>query len=149
MNKKQEEKLRRLGLSDVKGRLDFDYFLWKDKDLTENARNILLEKIVEHKKEYRKRLRRKYGKRYEFKGKDGNGYGEIVNAGGWWDSAWRKVIFPGEYWADEEKQEFIAAVWIPYKYTYYDCTGQLFTSSVSVFNTPNGVIAFIRDNLDV
>lgn len=149
MNKKQEEKLRRLGLSDRKGRLDFDYLLWKDKSLTENARTLLSEEIIQHKKEYRNRLRRKYGKRYEFKGKDGNGYGEIVNYGGDWDGCWRKVFFPDEHWTDEEKKDFVAAVWIPYKPTYYDCTGQLFTWAVDVFNTPNGVVAYIHDHLDV
>lgn len=152
MNKKQEEKLRRLSLADRRRSLSlsFDYLLWKEgTPLTSTARKLLEEKIAEHKREYRRILRNSYGSRYEFPGKDGKGRGEIVNGWGSWDSWCRKVVFPGEHWTDEEKQEFIEAVWVPYIPSYYDCTGQLSTWAVEVFNTPSGVVAFVHDHLDV
>lgn len=151
MNKKQEEKLRRLSLADRRRsyNLSFDYFQWKDERLTDDARNLLKEEIAKHKREYRKILRSSYEPRYAFPGKDGKGYGKIINGGGTWDSMWRKIIFPNEYWTDEDKKEFVEAIWIPYIPTYYDCTGQLFTRAVDVFNTPNGVVAYTRECLDV
>lgn len=118
-------------------------------DLTEEKKNLIDERIAEHKKEYRAWLKRRYGKKYLYPGKDGNGYGEIVAVGGKYDSCWTKVFFPGEHWDEEEKHEFIEANWKHYKPTYYDCTGQIFTWAIDVFNLPSGVVAYIRDAMDV
>lgn len=99
-------------------------------------------KIVESKREYRKELKRDAEPRRICGG-------IVVNGGGDWDSRWTKVFFPGETWTDEEKDQFVAAVWIPYRWTDYDCTGQLFTQGVEVFNVPSGVVAYIMEGLDV
>lgn len=100
------------------------------------------DKIVENKREYRKELKRDAEPRRICGG-------IVVNGGGDWDSRWTKVFFPGETWTDEEKDQFVAAVWIPYRWTDYDCTGQLFTQGVEVFNVPSGVVAYIMETLDV
>lgn len=100
------------------------------------------EKLAQTKHDYRQRLKEKNAKKYVFNG-------EIVNEGGDWDYSWYKVFFPHEKWTDEEKDEFRAAVWKPYKPTYYDCTGQIFTRFVDVFNVPNGVVAYIWEAMDV
>lgn len=76
-----------------------------------------------------------------------NGY--IVNGGGDYDYSWEKIFFPGEYWTDEEKNEFIEWNWHHYVPTYYDCTGQIFTWSIDCFNVPSGVVCYIREAMDV
>lgn len=105
--------------------------------------------IIQHKREYRERLKRENAAKYLYYGKDGNGYGEIVNGGGEFDWRWQKVFFSGERWTDEEKMEFVDDNWIECKPSQYDCTGQIFTSRIEVFNVPAGVVAYIIECMDV
>ena len=100
-----------------------------------------MEKIKEIKREIRNRNN---GKKYLY-----NNYGEIVNCGGDYDSFWQKIFFPGERWTDEEKNEFIEENWIHAMPSQYDCTGQTFTWAIDVFNVPSGVVAYIRNAIDV
>jgi hypothetical protein len=100
--------------------------------------------VAVRKREYRAALKEK-NRPERFRGTDGL----IVNGGGDYDSWWIKVFFPGESWTDEEKDEFIAYAWIPYRWSPYDCTRQTFTQSISCFNVPSGVVAYVREALDV
>ena len=102
------------------------------------------DKIIKLKKEYRKRLKEENSPKYLF-----NNYGEIVNFGGNYDWFWQKVFFTGEHWTEEEKKEFIEDAWIHAKPSQYDCTGQVFTWAIDVFNVPSGVVAYIRNAIDV
>jgi hypothetical protein len=100
--------------------------------------------VAVRKREYRAALKGK-NRTKRFRGTNSL----IVNSGGDYDSWWIKVFFPGESWTDEEKDEFIAYAWIPYRWSPYDCTGQTFTQSISCFNVPSGVVAYVREALDV
>ena len=107
---------------------------------------IINEKIVELKKEYRKWLKERHDLYY--------GYYEkpigIITASHWEnDSGWMKVLIKDQHWSEEEKQEFIEENWIHYKWSQYDCTGQVFTWAINVFNVPSGVVAYIRNAMDV
>lgn len=119
-----------------------------------NSRKLAEEKkeyedlLIKHKRELRAKLKNNHN-RYLYPGNDGNGYGKIVAYGGSYDSFWEKIFFEGEHWTDEEKDQFIAANWITAKPSQYDCTGQVFTWAINVFNVPNGVVAYIRNGLDV
>lgn len=99
--------------------------------------------IIKLKREYRANLKKR-DKRYLYPD-----YGEIVNSGGDWDSFWKKIFFAGEQWSEEDKREFIEENWIYCEPSQYDCTGQIFTQSIDVFNVPNGVVAYIRYAMDV
>lgn len=112
------------------------------------AKKHLDEMIIEHKRKYRSWLKRKNSPKYLYQGKDGKGYGEIVNGGGNFDSFWQKIFFPNEHWSDEKKKEFIDENWKRPRYSAYDCTGDIFTWAIDVFNTPKGVIAYIREAID-
>ena len=102
-------------------------------------------KIAEKKKECRAAMKEKERKsRYMFPG-----YGEIVNSGGDWDSCWMKVFFKGEHWTEEEIEEFLEDNWRYVRYPAYDCTGDLFTLGIEVFNVPGGVVAYLREAVDV
>lgn len=104
-------------------------------------RQKLEAKIAEHKVEYRRALKQK---KYLF-----GEYGEIVNGGGDWDSFWQKVFFPGERWTPEEIKEFVDENWIHCEPGPYDCTGEVFTWAIDVFNVPAGVVAYLRYGIDV
>lgn len=104
--------------------------------------------LIEHKRELRAKLKDNHD-RYLYPGNDGKGYGKIVAYGGSYDSFWEKIFFEGEHWTDEEKDQFIADNWITAKPSQYDCTGQVFTWAINVFNVPSGVVAYIRNGLDV
>ena len=104
--------------------------------------------IAKHKRECRQEVKEKYSPKYLYYGKDGEGYGEIINSGGDWDYFWKKVIFPGEHWKEEEKEQFRQENWKRARYCAYDCTGDVFTWAIDVFNTPNGVVAYIREAVD-
>lgn len=104
--------------------------------------------IIAHKKEYRRWLK-EYDKKYLYHLSDGTGYGEIVAGGGHYDSWWYKVFFPGDYFTEEDKKEFIEDNWRYAKPSQYDCTGQIFTWSIKVFNVPSGVVAYIQEAMDV
>ena len=112
-----------------------------------NTKEIIDRHIIKDKKRYRKSIKDK--RKYLYPGKDGNGYGEIVNGGGDFDTMWMKVFFSGEHWTEEEKQEFIDENWIHAMPSQYDCTGQVFTWAIDVFNVPSGVVAYIRNAIDV
>ena len=101
--------------------------------------------LINDKREYRKSLKAKYKKRYLYP----NQYGEIVNGGGGFDSMWEKVFFKGERWTDEDKREFIEENWVECTPSQYDCTGQIFTWAIDVFNVPSGVVAYLRYAMDV
>lgn len=109
-------------------------------------RRKLEAKIADHKREWRRKTKRN---QYFYHGRDGEGYGEIVNGGGNWDSYWQKVFFPGEQWTEEEKREFVEDNWVHATPSQYDCTGQVFTWAIDVFNVPGGVVAYLRYALDV
>lgn len=111
------------------------------REAIEKIKNLL----IEHKREYRSWLKDKEKKRYLYP----DNYGKIVASGGSYDTFWQKIFFEGEHWTDEEKNQFVAANWITAKPSQYDCTGQVFTWAINVFNTPNGVVAYIRNALDV
>lgn len=100
------------------------------------------DELVRAKRAYRAYLREDEERKKVFDG-------VVVNRGGDWDYYWRKVFFKGEHWTDEKKDQFRAAVWKPYKPTYYDCTGQIFTAFVDIFNVPSGVVAYIREDMDI
>lgn len=100
------------------------------------------DELAEAKRAYRANLRKKEDRK-KFCG------GLIVNGGGDWDYCWYKIFFKGEHWTDEKKDQFRAAIWQPYRPTYYDCTGQIFTSFVEVFNVPSGVVVYVREDMDV
>ena len=106
------------------------------------------EKIIAHKKEYRRWLK-EYDKKYLYHLSDGTGYGEIIASGGDYDGGWYKVFFPGDYFTEEDKKEFIEDNWRYAKPSQYDCTGQIFTWSIKVFNVPSGVVAYIQEAMDV
>lgn len=114
-----------------------------------NATREAIEKckqlLAEHKREYRNWLRKEDENKYLYPNK----YGKIVAGGGDFDSRWMKVFFPDEQWSEEDKQEFVEENWKHYKPTYYDCTGQIFTTSIRVFNVPSGVVAYIMEAMDV
>ena len=133
--------------------LELDYYIrkWliKENRYKGEAKKHLDEKIVEHKRKYRDYLKHEERKKYLYPGTDGNGYGEIVAGGGDYDGMWQKIFFAGERWTEEEKQEFIEENWVHYKWSPYDCTGQIFTWAIDVFNVPSGVVAYIRDAMDV
>ena len=106
------------------------------------------ERIIECKREYRKALKQHNRTKYLYPDKNGDGYGEIVNSGGEWDTFWRKVFFLGEHWSEEEIEEFRKENWKRVRYPAYDCTGDVFTWAVDVFNVPSGVVAYIREAID-
>jgi hypothetical protein len=112
---------------------------------TREAIETCKELLIQHKREYRAWLKLRYGKKYLYS----NQYGEIVNRGGEYDVFWQKIFFPGERWTDEEKNEFIEENWIYAMPSQYDCTGQTFTWAIDVFNVPSGVVAYIRNAIDV
>lgn len=101
--------------------------------------------IIKHKREYRKLLKKEYEASRRFY--DTNG--EIVAHGGDFDMCWFKIFFPGEKWTDEEKNEFVEIFWKPYIPSIYDCTGQIFTTSISCFNVPRGVVVYIKEAMDI
>ena len=104
--------------------------------------------MIAHKRELRAKLKDNHDK-YLYHKADGTGYGKIVAYGGNYDSFWEKIFFEGEHWTDEEKDQFVADNWITARPSQYDCTGQVFTWAINVFNTPNGVVAYIRNAIDV
>ena len=106
-------------------------------------------KIIEDKREYRKALKGALHDKYLYQGEDGEGYGEIVNGGGDYDHYWQKIFFPDECWTEEEKREFVDDNWVRATPSQYDCTGQIFTWAIDVFNVPSGVVAYIRYAMDV
>jgi len=107
--------------------------------------DLVNEKIIEAKREYRKFLKEKHNLYY---GPYMEPIGVIVNAHWEYDGGWMKVFFEGEHWTEEEKHEFIEENWHHYRPTFYDCTGQIFTNGIDVFNVPSGVVAYIREAID-
>lgn len=104
--------------------------------------------IIEAKRKCREALKARDKAQYLYHGIDGEGYGKIVNSGGDWDYFWRKVFFPGEHWSKEDIEEFREENWKHTRYSAYDCTGDVFTRFIDVFNTPSGVVAYIREAID-
>lgn len=120
-----------------------------DDGLVKADRQKLADLVIKHKRELRKALKGEWFEKYLYPGIDFEGWGEIVNGGGSYDSRWRKYFFPGECWTDLEKAEFIEDNWVDCMPSQYDCTGQIFTWAIDVFNVPSGVIAYIREAMDV
>ena len=102
---------------------------------------------IEHKREYRKKLKERHDLYYRPYGRKPAGV--ITASGGEYEYGWMKVFFEGEHWADEEKQEFIEDNWEHYIPSQYDCTGQVFTTGIYVFNVPRGVVVYIKEAMDV
>lgn len=120
--------------------------LVKENKYKGETRKCLEELLRKHKREFRDWLKRQESNGYLYKEKK---YGKIITGGGDFDGLWRKVFFPNEHWDDEDIEFFKKDNWIEYVPSPYDCTGQIFTWAIDVFNVPNGVIAFIRDAIDV
>lgn len=99
-------------------------------------------KFIDAEKRHKKELREAI-KEEEFDN------GNVIIYGGDYDRMWKKLFFPNESWTEEQKQKFIDYNWKHYKPTYYDCTGQIFTTRIKIYNTPNGVIAYIFEAMDV
>ena len=74
---------------------------------------------------------------------------EIVGYGGTYDSGWMKILFKGERWSKEEKEKFIRNNWRHRRFSAYDCTGDIFTWGIDVFNVPSGVVVYIREGKDI
>lgn len=123
--------------------------LLENGDLTDEKKEKLNNYIKEAKKEIRNYYKILERNKYLYHGENGEMYGKRINTGGDWDSFWEKYFFEGECWTEEEKREFIEDNWIHYKPSPYDCTGQVFTWSISCFNVPGGVVCYIRNALDV
>ena len=102
------------------------------------------DRIIKQKRRIRKWLKEKYDNHY-------NGYENGFVVGGHWefDGGWRKVFFPGEHWADEDKKEFTEENWKRCRYSAYDCTGDIFTWAIDCFNVPSGVVCYMREAVDV
>lgn len=124
-----------------------------DASKTETEKQIAVnkakEKLIEYKREYRKKLKDSYYSHYLYHGDNGEGYGEIVASGGDWDDYWYKVFFTNENWTEEDKKEFVDENWVYCTPSQYDCTGQRFTWAINCFNVPKGVVCYIREALDV
>lgn len=73
----------------------------------------------------------------------------IVNGGGTYDEGWTKYFYPDEHWTEEEKSDFTESNWIHMRPSQYDCTGQLFTWNISIFDVPNGTVVYHQYALDV
>lgn len=101
--------------------------------------------LIEHKREYRADLKKRTEKKYLYP----NNYGEIVNGGGDFEYRWMKVFFEGEHWNDDDKKKFIEENWVDYEWSPYDCTEQIYTQRICVFNVPSGVVAYIMELKDV
>jgi hypothetical protein len=107
---------------------------------------LINNKIIECKKEYRKWLKERHDLYYDYYGKPIG----IITASHWeYDSGWMKVFIKDQHWSEEEKLKFIEDNWIHCRYSAYDCTGQIFTWAIDVFNIPSGVVAYIRNAMDV
>jgi len=135
----------------------YEYLLfnlrWKDQMIKEGkysgeTKELIDNVIIKTKRKCRKELKQHDRAKYLYPGRDGNGYGLIVNSGGEWDTFWRKVFFPGEHWSEEEIEKFREENWKRVRYPAYDCTGDVFTWAIDVFNVPSGVVAYIREAID-
>lgn len=104
--------------------------------------------IIKSKRKIRKALKQREMTKYLYPGRDGNGYGEIVNGKWDFDTGWKKVFFPSEHWSDREIEEFREENWKHIRYSAYDCTNDVYTDGIDVFNVPNGVVAYIRESVD-
>lgn len=129
--------------------LKIDYEIRKElitkRAYTGKVKQVLDEQIADHKRGYRNYLKKCNNTLYwSYPHR-----GEIVAGGGEYDSRWMKVFFPGEHWTHEEKEEFITDNWKRVRYAAYDCTGDTFTKRISVFNVPQGVVAYIFEGVDV
>ena len=129
--------------------LEFDLIikreLVKENKYKGDTRIHLENQLAKHKREFRDWLKREESKDYLYKEKRG----KIITGGGDFDGRWQKVFFPNEHWDEEDINFFKRDNWIEYVPSPYDCTGQIFTWAIDVFNAPNGVIAFIREAIDV
>ena len=113
-------------------------------DNPELVMQLASEHLIKHKKKWRNWLKQQNDNHYEWYK---NGY--IVNGGGEWDCRWIKVFFPGEHWSREKMIEFSEDNWKECRYSAYDCTGDIFTSRISCFNVPSGVVVYIKENMDI
>lgn len=66
-----------------------------------------------------------------------------------WDaSRWEKRLYPGQDWNADEIRNFISDEW-EYVGSPYDCSGKWFTSHISIFHRPEGMVVYIISSLDV
>lgn len=76
-------------------------------------------------------------------------YSSIVKADE--DGYWEKIVFPA---SDDDSMEDAEAFFVnyykmPYRPTYYDCTGQFFTAYHSTFKVGNKWIIYHRVDMDI
>lgn len=118
-------------------------------DVPEEKLELINKRIIEVKREYRRALKGHWWDHYLYPGEDFKGYGEIVFQHWDYDSGYRKIFFKDEHWTPEEMKEFIDDNWHNATPSQYDCTGQIFTWAIDCFNVPSGVVAYIREAIDV
>ena len=75
--------------------------------------------------------------------------GILMNRWGDWDWCISKYFYPGVHWTEEEKREYEEYNWIESPNSPYDCTGEVFTCWIQIFDVPKGTIVYIRENMDV
>lgn len=61
--------------------------------------------------------------------------------------AWEKRLYPGEVWSEEDISDYIASERM-HSYFFGDCTGERFTYSIRIFNTPAGVLMYKFSAID-
>lgn len=112
--------------------------------LNGNAKSVKSaeEYLIKIKRTWRNHIHAKNGweRKYE------NAYVTILN--GSIDGATIKLFFPNEHWDETEKKIFKEENWKRYFPSQYDCTGQIFTSWMRFFDTPSGMFAYIREDVD-
>ena len=76
-------------------------------------------------------------------------YSHIVKSD--FDGYWEKIVFPVEEDDTlEDAEAFFANYYeMPYRPTYYDCTGQLFTAYHSTFKVGDKWIIYHRVDMDI
>jgi len=112
-----------------------------------NKLDFIKEIIIKDKREYRQYTKKRGDLFYDPCSPDPTG---VITASHWdYDGGWMKVLFEGQHWTEEEKRAFIGRNWKHYKPSQYDCTGQIFTWYIGVFNVPKGVVAYIKESIDV
>ena len=132
--------------------LSINYEIKKEalsRGITEDKLTLIDKRIIEIKREYRRALKGHWYDHYLYPGEDFKGYGEIVFQHWDYDSGYRKVFFPNEHWTEEDKREFVDDNLVKATPSQYDCTGQIFTWAIDIFNVPSGVVAYIRYAMDV
>lgn len=108
----------------------------KRNDLTRVAK--LDKRIHEKKLILREQSRRKESRNYEI----------IIRGCDSDESFWDKTLFPGQKWSKEEIDDYIRENWMHVR-SPWDCSGEIFTRGIEVFNSPSGVIVYHFMSIDI